>query len=732
MINNSPRIYLVIIFLFLFCFKIDAQNVSKQITLEDLFTKRTFTERTIDGLRSMSDGEHYSRFNDNYDLILKCSYKTGKIVDTICKLSETRLNEVFDYKFNSDESKILFETNRKAIYRHSYSAEYYVWDLKSKNIKQISDKKVQQIADFSPDGSKVAFVFENNLYYSNLETGIEVQITNDGAKNQIINGIPDWVYEEEFSFNKAFEWSPDSEKIAFIRFDETRVRTFDMTVYAGLAPKLKSNILYPENRQWKYPKAGEDNSIVSVHIYNLQSGKTINADIGKETDIYVPRIKWTRDANLLSIVRLNRLQNKFELLLANAGNGLAEVIYTDQNKYYIDETIGDNLSFLPENQFVITSERDGYMHIYLYKNDGFLLKQITKGSWDVTECMGYDEKNKVFYYQSAEESPIKRSVYSIDQKGNKTKLSLLEGTNSAEFSSGFKYYINYFSSATCPNYVTLHNAKGKLIRILEDNTTLKGKVKDYGGINKSFLSFKTTEGIDLNAYIIKPSNFDASKKYPVIVTQYSGPNSQKVVDSWSFGYNEMLAQKGYIVACVDPRGTGARGEAFRKVTYKELGKYETIDLIEFAKYLKTLAFVDASRIGIWGWSYGGYMTLLCMTKGADHFKTGIAVAPVTNWRYYDNIYTERYMQKPQDNASGYDNNSPINYADKLKGKLMLIHGTADDNVHVQNSMEMSEALVQANKQFEQFYYTNRNHGIRGGNTSLHLYKMMIDYLEKNL
>jgi len=727
------KILMLLSFCLMFISYTLAQKTFTEITLDDLFKKRTFSSRNVYGLRSMKDGIHYSTFEYRSNLVLKNSYETGKVVDTICEIQKTGLTNVSEYDLSADESKILFEMNREGIYRRSYTADFFIWDLQAQKLQSLSDKKGQQLADFSPDASKMAFVFENNLYYKDLSSGKEVQVTKDGKKNFILNGLPDWVYEEEFSFSKAFEWSPDGKKIAFIQFDETRVRTFDMTVYAGLAPKLVENALYPENREWKYPKAGEDNSIVNVFIYDLQTAKITKVDIGSESDIYIPRIRWTKDPNQLSVFRVNRLQNKFELLFANANTGASKVIYTDTDKYYIDESVYDELNFLPDNQFVVPSEKDGFMHLYLYKNDGTLVKQITQGKWDVTNFIGYDETNKLFYYQSAEEHPTQRVVYSIDLKGKKkVKLTSQAGTNSANFSKGFKYYINSFSNSTTPAYVTLHDSKGKLIRVLEDNAALKEKVNEYGGVNKTFFSFKTSEGVELNAYIIKPSNFDANKKYPVLVTQYSGPNSQSVSDSWSFGYNEMLAQKGFIVACVDPRGTAARGEEFRKITYLQLGKYETMDMIEFARYLQTLNYIDPSRIGIWGWSYGGYMTLLAMTKGADYFKTGIAVAPVTNWRYYDNIYTERYMRKPQDNAAGYDDNSPINHADKLKGNLLLVHGTGDDNVHVQNSMEMSEALVQANKQFRQFYYTNRNHGIRGGNTTIHLYTMMVDFLEKNL
>lgn len=718
------------LFFFLTAF---AQKSYKEITLEDLYQNYTFYGQSVYGLRSMNDGLHYTIFDRRHQAIVKYSYKTGEAVDTILKTSDLQMPRTSAYRFNEDESKIILETGVKWIYRHSYTAKFYVWDIKTKKLLSVSDKDKQQLATISPDGSKVAFVYENNIYIKNFTTGAETAVTTDGMKNKIINGAPDWVYEEEFGFNQAFYWSPDGKKIAFIRFDESKVKTFDMTVYAGMAPKIEKNALYPENRQWKYPKAGEANSVVTVHIYDVQTAKTIKADIGTETDIYIPRIRWTTDAGKLAIIRLNRLQNKLEVLYADAQTGSTKVIYTDENKYYIGEETLDDLTFSKDGKyFLITSEKDGYRHIYLYKTDGAFVKQLTKGSWDVAGFIGFDDAKKICYYSSNEDSPIRTGLYSVSLKGKKKKLSTQAGSNRTSFSKGYKYYINYFSNAQTPNYITLHDANGKLIRVLKDNAGLKAKVKEYGGANKEFFTFKTSEGVELYAWMIKPPDFDPNKKYPVFVTQYSGPNSQSVRDSWSFGYNDFLAQKGYIVACVDPRGTGARGEAFRKVTYKELGKYETIDMIEFAKYLGAQNYIDKSRIGIFGWSYGGYMTLLAMTKGADYYKVGIAVAPVTNWRYYDNIYTERYMRTPQENPSGYDDNSPINHAKKLKGKLLLVHGTGDDNVHFQNSVEMSEALVQANKQFKQMFYTNRNHGIYGGNTSFHLRTMMTNFILDNL
>lgn len=728
------KLSIILVASILMSFSVRAQENVKEITVEDITKNYTFSARGVYGLRSMNDGLHYTTYDYPSNAILKHSYKTGQVTDTILKISDLKISNYSDYSFSADETKLLLETNVQSIYRHSYTAENFVYDLKAKHLSALSDKKEQQLATFSPEGSKVAFAYQNNIFIKDLATGNEIQVSTDGEKNKVLNGIPDWVYEEEFSFSKAFDWSADGNKLAYIRFDESKVKTFDMTVFAGDKPRFEENKLYPENRQWKYPKAGEDNSIVSVHIFDLETNKTVKATIGTETDIYIPRIKWTKDPNQLSIIRLNRLQNHIEMLFADAATGKTNVIYSEKNKYFIDADVLDHFSFPDDGKhFVYMSEKNGYFHIYYQSFDGKEIKQITNGNWDVTDFEGYDEKNKLFYYTSAEASPMTRDLYVIDLKGkNKRKLSSQTGSNTANFSNGFQYYINTFSSIDEPTYVTLHDAKGSLIRVLADNKKVAEKVKEYGGINKSFFSFKTSENVELNGWMIKPYNFDPNKKYPVLMYQYSGPNSQTVLNRWSVGWENLLAQKGYIVVSVDGRGTGAKGEAFRKITYLQLGKYETIDQIETAKYLGTLEYVDAKRIGIWGWSFGGFETLLALTKGSEYFKAGIAVAPVTNWRYYDNIYTERFMRKPQDNASGYDDNSPINFAENLKSKLLLVHGTADDNVHVQNSMEMSEALVQAEKQFSQFYYTNRNHGIYGGNTRFHLYTMMTNFILENL
>ncbi|MFT7114325.1 MAG: dipeptidyl-peptidase-4, partial [Candidatus Azotimanducaceae bacterium] len=580
---------------------------------------------------------------------------------------------------------------------------------------------------FSPDGKHVAFVRDNNIFVKDLEKGTEIQVTKDGKKNAIINGATDWVYEEEFAFDKAFFWSAEGSKIAYYRFDETAVPEFSMDVFKGG--------LYPEQEQFKYPKAGEANATVGIFVYNLRTNNTAEADIKANDEFYIPRIKWTKDDNLLSVQRMNRHQNELDFILVNGNDGASNVIFTEKDAAYVD--VSDDLTFLNNGkQFVWTSEKSGFNHVYLYDLRGKQVRQITKGNWDVTSVYGVDVVNNLLYYQSAEESPLRRSVYVIDLKGrNKRRLSIKEGTNKAYFSKNFSVFINNYSNANSPSEYTLHLNNGKLARELVNNEKLKETLEGLSISPKEFFTFKTSEDVELNGWMIKPADFDATKKYPVFMTVYGGPGSQTVTDSWggsNYFWHEMMAQEGYIVVSVDNRGTGARGRDFKKITYQELGKYETIDQIEAAKYLGGLDYVDADRIGIQGWSYGGYMSSLCLTKGAEQFKAAIAVAPVTTWRYYDSIYTERYMRTPQENEAGYDDNSPINHVDKMEGAYLLVHGSADDNVHYQNTMEMITALVKANKQFDLFIYPDNNHGIYFGNSRLHLYTKMTNFLKENL
>jgi len=712
-----------------------SQESKKDISFDDIFKNHTFYSKGVHSLKSMNDGLHYTTL-ENGSLIIKYEYASGKKVDTIidlAKIEECPIKNIQGYEFNNAETMALVYTNRERIYRHSFTADYYLIDIKRKEITAISDSGKQMVASFSPDGDKVAFVKDNNLYLRKIRFNTVSAITKDGEKNKILNGIPDWVYEEEFSFNRAYEWSPDSKEIAYIKFDESKVKEYSFPLYEASHPKMTQYALYPGQYKYKYPKAGEANSVVSVHVFNIRNRTTKTMDIGKDSDIYVPRIRWTRQPEKLGIIKMNRHQNQLELLIANTASTVCRTVFTDRNKYYVDESVLDNLQFTDDGKyFIYVGEMDGYNHIYLYTMAGKKVSQVTKGNWDVTEFYGYNAGKKLFYYQSAETSPLRRNVYAINVDGKKKyRLTPGEGTNSASFSKGFKYFINSFSNTTTPKVVTLYKSDGKQTRVLEDNAALKEKVKGYRISPKEFFTFKTSEGTELNGWMIKPVDFDPSKKYPVLMTQYSGPNSQSVRDSWRIGWEQYLAANGYIVACVDPRGTGARGEEFRKCTYMKLGKYESDDQIEAAKYLGSLDYVDASRIGIYGWSYGGFMSALCLSK-SNVFKIGIAVAPVTNWRYYDSIYTERYMRKPQENPKGYDENSPLDLAENLHGKLFLIHGTADDNVHFQNSAEYIDRLVQAGKQFDLFIYPNRNHGIYGGNTTVHLFRMKSDYIFRNL
>jgi dipeptidyl-peptidase-4 len=708
----------------------------KRIELNDVVGKRLFVQKSISGLRSMKDGLNYTT-EENGTKIVKYSYKTGNKVEELFDLSRIEnpgFKEFSEYTFSDDETKILFTTNRHQLYRHSFTAEYFVWNRTTKEMTPLSKNGVQQLATFSPDGERVAFVRGNNLFIKSLKFGTENQVTKDGKQNEIINGAPDWVYEEEFGFNKAFEWSPDSKFLAFIKFNETEVLMFNIPMYQGQAPQLKENSLYPGSYSYKYPKPGEKNSVVSVLVYDLKSKSAVTAETGTDTEQYIPRIKWTADASDLAIMKLNRLQNQVDIVLCNPFTGDTRSFFSEKNKRYISEDFFDSFIFLPDNKYIVlNSERNGYSHLYLYDRQGFQVKQLTNGNFDVTAFYGFDAVKKVFYYQAAKESPLRREVYFVSLDGKKSgKLSTQTGTNLADFSSGFQYFINTFTNVETPNLVTLHDQTGKLLRTLEDNSALKNQLKEYNLSKKEFFTFKTSEGIELNGWMLKPANFDQAKKYPVLMTQYSGPNSQSVIDRWGVSWDDYLAQEGFVVACVDPRGTGARGEEFRKMTYQQLGKYESDDQVEAAKYLGTLPFVDKNRIGIWGWSYGGFMAALCMEKGADVFKTGISVAPVTNWRFYDSVYTERYMRTPKENPDGYDDNSPLSHAEKIKGNYLLIHGSADDNVHLQNTMEFAERMVQAGVQFDMAVYTNRNHGIRGGNTTMHLYTKMTNYLKEKL
>jgi dipeptidyl-peptidase-4 len=717
--------------LFFFLLAAAPAFAQQKITLQEIWSG-AFRQKAMDELQAMKNSNQYTVLNVNYSTgagqIDVYDFATLAKVNTLVdsKAHAELKGGIDSYTFSPDEKKILLATNSDPIFRHSFTADFYIYDIASKSLSKLSDKKVQE-PTFSADNSKVAYGYENNLYVYDIAAKTAKQITTDGKRNAVINGITDWVYEEEFSFVKAYDWNASGDKIAFIRFDESAVPEFSMDVYGSE--------LYPQQSRFKYPKAGEKNSMVSLHIYDVKANTSKEIKLGNYSDFYIPRIKWTSEAQTLSVQVINRHQNNLDLIFVDAGSGTAKVVMNEKDKAYVDIT--DNLTFLKDNSYIWTSEKDGYNHIYHYNKTGKLINQVTKGPWEVTSYYGFDEKTGNIFYQSVENGSINRDVYRVSLNGkNKTRLTAQTGTNAATFSPNFQFFINSFSSATQPTAYTLHNAKdGKLVKAIQDNNALKTRLEKYNLPAKEFMEITTEKGHKLNAWMIKPKDFDPNKKYPVFMYQYSGPGSQQVNNEWH-GTDDfwfmMLSQQGYIVACVDGRGTGFKGAAFKKVTYKELGKYEVEDQIDAAKVIGKYNYVDASRIGIFGWSYGGFMSSNCILKGNDVFKMAIAVAPVTNWRFYDSVYTERYMQTPQENASGYDDNSPINHVNKLKGPFLLVHGTADDNVHVQNTMRMVEALVQANKQFDWAIYPDKNHGIYGGATRLQLYTKMTNFIKENL
>lgn len=730
--------FFTLLLLAIFVTGIQAQQ---KVTLRDI-AQGTYRAQGISGLKPMLDGEHYTQISSDHKRIVKYSFKTGEEVGTLFDVTTARdcdLKSFDDYILSPDEKLILIQTETKPIYRHSFTAVYYIYNVKNNKMEPLSNNGPQQVPLFSPDGNQIAFVRNNNIYLVKLLFGnSESQVTKDGEYNHVLNGIPDWVYEEEFSFNRAFDFSADSKMIAYVRFDESAVPMFSFPWYKGLAPEKTSYATYPGAYEYKYPKAGEVNSKVSVHTYDIKSHVTRKMDLQIDSDGYIPRIKFTSDPEKLAIMTLNRHQNRLDLYMANPRSGLCKVAIRDEAEQYIKESAYSNIKFYPEH-IVMMSEKDGYNHLYLYTIAGNLVKQITKGQFEVTSFLGWDQKVNVFYYASNEGSPLRTAIYKIDGKGKKTKLSTRTGSNSAIFSTNQKYYINTFSNISTPTLITLNDNRGKELTTLLDNSKLKAQTAQLNMPQKEFFTFRTSSGVELNGWMMKPANFNANKKYPVILHQYSGPGSQQVIDRWGIGsfgdgglFEAYMCDKGYIMVCVDGRGTGGRGAAFEKCTYLQLGVKEAEDQVETARYLGTLPYIDGKRIGIWGWSFGGYNTLMSMSDGSGAFKAGVAIAAPSDWRFYDTVYTERFMRTPKENAEGYDAGSAIKRAPQLKGSLLLIHGTADDNVHYQNCAEYSEALVQAGIQFDMQVYTNRNHGIFGGKTREHLMNRVANFFIQNL
>lgn len=725
---------------FLFLFKGEVAHAQEgKIKLQDV-TNGVYWPKQIDGVNPMNDGESYTQLSPDHKRIVRHSFKTGKEIATVFDVETARgakkLPFIDGYIMSPDEHRILIQTETKGIYRRSYTAVYYIYDVRNNTLEPLSEGGPQQVPLFSPDGNVIAFARGNNLFLVKLLFGnAEVQVTKDGKFNEVINGLPDWVNEEEFTTNRSFDFSADSKVLAWVRYDESQVPIYSMQEFKGLYPARSEFDAYPGTYDYKYPVAGQKNSEVKVMTFDIKNRVTRTLDVPLDKDGYIPRIKFTSDPTKLAVITLNRHQSQMDVYMANPLSKVCKLVLREKNEKYVRETAYTQMKFY-DGHFSLLSERSGFQHLYWYNLGGQLEAQITKGNFEVTDFYGYDARTGSFYYASTQESPLRRTVYKADKQGRVKKLSSSVGTNSAKFSKTMKYYMNVYSSAQQPPVTSLCDNNGKIITTLIDNADLKAKVEKVVG-KKEFFQFTTSEGVQLNGWMVKPRDFDASKKYPVVMYQYSGPGSQEVTDSWNLGFygagifESYLTEQGFICACVDGRGTGARGADFEKCTYLQLGLRESQDQVETAIYLGSLPYVDKANIGIWGWSFGGFNTLMSMSEGRPVFKAGVAVAAPSNWKYYDTVYTERYMRTPNENAAGYAIN-PMERAANLSGSLLLIHGTADDNVHFRNVAEMSEALVQANKQFEMQIYTNRNHSIYGGNTRYHLLTRMCDFFKRNL
>ena len=713
-------------FMLLSFFQPITQAQDKLLSISDIWEYGRFAPRPVEGFNFMKNSNYYTRIEGGRDQseIIEYNLTNGQATRTLYNAPKGM--RIVEYDFSEDEKKILFATEFERLYRYSYQARFWVWDTETRKLQEVSAQGKQQHTQLNPQGTAVAFVRDNNLFIKDLESEIETQITQDGRKNEIINGSSDWVYEEEFAISRAFAWSPDGQYLAFLKFDETLVKEFTLNLYQGE--------LYPLASPFKYPKAGELNALVTVHYYNFKTKTLQTVPIKGSQDLYFPRLQWTPE-NQLCITQLNRHQNELKLLLFSPESNSLTTLLEEKNPKFID--IHNHLSFLKNGEFLWSSDQEGYTQLYLYNRKGQMVRKISKGEYDVDVVYGIDPKQEWVYFRAATQQAYNKEVCRANLKTAKLEiLSKETGSNNAQFSSNFEYFVlEYSNSQTPPQTTVIETKTGKIVRSLENNDNLKKLASEYQLGKHEFFTIKNRQGTELNAWRILPPNFDPNKKYPVLMYVYGGPGAQTVVNAWdgrNFFWFQMLAQKGYIIVSVDGRGTGGRGEAFRKATYMQLGKYEAEDQTDVARYLGGLTYVDKNRIGIFGWSFGGYLSTLCLAKAAAEFKLAIAVAPVINWKWYDTIYTERYMRTPQENPKGYEDNSPINFVKNIRGNYLLIHGMADDNVHFQNAAEMAAALVEQNIPFEQAFYPNKNHGIYGGYTRVHLYNKMTKFILENL
>ena len=731
------KLFVMCIMMLLATSNVSADN---KITLKDV-TGKTFTPKYITGVDPIKGTDRYASISNDGRQIIEYAFKTGNQTRVLFDIANTHgesIKQLDGYTLSPDGKRMLIQTNTHKIYRRSFTADYYIYTIQSRKLEKLSTGGPQQIPTWSPDGNQIAFVRDNNIFLVKLlYDNAESQITKDGKFNEIINGVPDWVYEEEFSTNRSLCFTADSRMLCWIKYDERKVKEYSLQLFMGSHPTMKANEVYPGTYTYKYPKAGEDNSIVSVWSYEIQTHKTNRLQVPLEGDGYIPRIKSTNDANRIIVFTMNRHQDVLNLYAVNPRTTLSQLLIKEQGDKYVKEEAMEGIT-IGQNSILLPSDRDGYMHLYLYNMNGSLIRKIGDGNYDITSIYGYDETTGDVYYQAAGINPHDRQVFVSHKKGKTERLTDTNGWNKAIFSGDYKYFLNTWSDYNTPYVFTIRDSKGKVLSTPVDNKELKEKVKTYGFNGRETFSFTTSEGVKLDGWMVKPKDFDTNKKYPVILFQYSGPGSQQVIDAWNAGsmgnggaFDYYLAQQGFIVVCVDGRGTGGRGAAFEKCTYLKIGELESRDQVETALWLGKQSYIDKERIGIWGWSFGGFNTLMSMSEGRPVFKAGVAVAPPTNWRYYDTIYTERYMRTPKENGSGYATN-PIQRANALHGALLICHGMADDNVQPQNTMEYTEALIQADKNFKENIYTNRNHGIYGGNTRIHLLRQISNWFIEHL
>lgn len=731
------RLFLTITALLMF---VATMSAGGKLTLPDI-TSGKFAAKTVNGINPIEGTDTYARISQDGERVVCCSFKTGKELSVLFDVKNTmgcKIDGFDDYVLSPDGKRMLIQTKTERIYRRSFKADFYIYNIESRRLDRLSDGDKQQIPTWSPDGQQVAFVRGGNIFLVKLlYDNAEIQVTKDGKFNEVINGLPDWVNEEEFGFNSALTFNADGTMICWIRYDESKVKTYSLEMYKGMKPAKEEYAAYPGFYSYKYPKAGEDNSTVSAWSYDIKSHKINRLQVPLDADGYMPRIKPTNDPMRIVVYTMNRHQDDFCLYAVNPRSTVAQLIIKEHVDKYVREEAMEGVKFVGD-KILLPSDRSGYTKLYIYNMNGQLQRTIGDGNYDITSVYGYDPKTGDVYYQAAALGATDRQVYVTHKNGKTVRLTDREGWNTAFFSGDFQYFVNTWSDYNTPYVFTTRTREGKLINTIEDNKAVKQLVSDYGFCKREPFSFTTSEGVVLNGWMVKPKDFDANKKYPVIMHQYSGPGSQQVTNSWSAGsmgqggaFDSYLAQEGFIVVSVDGRGTGGRGSEFEKCTYLNLGNLESKDQVETALYVGSLPYVDKDRIGIWGWSYGGFNTLMSMSEGRGVFRAGVAIAPPTNWKYYDSVYTERYMRTPKENPDGYATN-PIERAPKLHGALLICHGTADDNVHPQNTYEYSEALVQADKDFRELFYTNRNHSIFGGNTRNHLLRQVAQFFKTEL